>query len=243
MGFILSKFRRKKSTQDVLEGLEKEIKRISNNKRQSLVSQSTVVKKLLFYGILFWVIAFGCVFYLYYSAQKTSDSLFLPILILMPFFFFSYRSVSGWWNHQKINKDFAKLTKLKMEKSKILDEVMETKTYKVATQIFEKYDPSRLPGNKTTGSNGQGQDANANQSQSGVERLLSQFSQIVECPVCFEIPRGLPVPCCINGHIICKRCKEQWRHSTCPKCRAPLSNCVSQVAADVIAKINENYRH
>lgn len=147
MGFILSKFRRKKSTQDILEGLEKEIKRISNNKRQSLVSQSTVVKKILIYGLLFWVLAFGCVFYLYRSAQKTEDIIiFLPILFLIPTFLFFFRRVSTWWYHSKISKDDDKLSKLKEEKSKILDEVMEKETYKVATQILEKYDPSRLPG-------------------------------------------------------------------------------------------------
>jgi len=147
MGFILSKFRRKKSTQEVLETLEKEIKRISNNKRQSLVSQSTVVKKILIYGLIFWVLAFGCVFYLYRSAQRTEDYIiFLPILFLIPTFLFFFRRVSTWWYHSKISKDDAKLTKLKEEKSKILDEVMEKETYKVATQILEKYDPSRLPG-------------------------------------------------------------------------------------------------
>jgi len=150
MGFILSKFRKKKSTQEVLEKLENEIKRIQTNKRQSLVTQSTVVRKILTYGLVFWVLASGCIFYLYRSAQKSEDYLiFLPILVLIPCFLIVFRKVLTWWYHSKINKDDAKLSKLQDEKCKILDDVMEKETYKVATQILEKYDPSRLVGKPT----------------------------------------------------------------------------------------------
>ena len=114
--------------------------RISNNKRQSLVSQSTVVKKILIYGLLFWVLAFGCVFYLYRSAQKTEDIIiFLPILFLIPTFLFFFRRVSTWWYHSKISKDDEKLSKLKEEKSKLLDEVMEKETYKESTLLLMIY--------------------------------------------------------------------------------------------------------
>jgi len=150
MGFILSKFRKKKSTQEVLEKLENEIKRIQTNKRQSLVTQSTVVRKILTYGLVFWVLASGCIFYLYRSAQKSEDYLiFLPILVLIPCFLIIFRKVLTWWYHSKINKDDAKLSKLQDEKCKILDDVMEKETYKIATQILEKYDPSRLAGKPT----------------------------------------------------------------------------------------------
>ncbi|XP_023332260.1 uncharacterized protein LOC111704281, partial [Eurytemora carolleeae] len=67
------------------------------------------------------------------------------------------------------------------------------------------------------------------------ERFLRELQDSVECPVCFSIPRTPPVPCCQNGHVICTRCKEKVE--VCPTCRIPMSNCVSQVAATIIQRI------
>lgn len=67
------------------------------------------------------------------------------------------------------------------------------------------------------------------------ERFLRELQESVECPVCFSVPRAPPVPCCQNGHVICTRCKEKVEH--CPTCRIPMTNCVSQVAATIIQRI------
>ena len=40
----------------------------------------------------------------------------------------------------------------------------------------------------------------------------------LECHVCFEIPRQLPIPACPKGHIVFKTCRENVK--TCPTCRA-----------------------
>lgn len=65
--------------------------------------------------------------------------------------------------------------------------------------------------------------------------FLKELTESVECPVCFNIPRKPPVDCCMNGHVICSRCRGKLE--SCPKCRIPLTNCVSQVAATVIQRI------
>lgn len=67
------------------------------------------------------------------------------------------------------------------------------------------------------------------------ERFLRELQESVECPVCFSIPRAPPVPCCQNGHVICAKCKDKVE--VCPTCRIPMVNCVSQVAATIIQKI------
>jgi len=67
------------------------------------------------------------------------------------------------------------------------------------------------------------------------DRFLTELQESVECPVCFSIPRKPPVPCCQNGHIVCSRCKDKLE--TCPTCRVPMTNCVSQVAATIIQRI------
>lgn len=67
------------------------------------------------------------------------------------------------------------------------------------------------------------------------ETFLRELQESVECPVCFSIPRAPPVPCCQNGHVICAKCKEKVE--VCPTCRVTMTNCVSQVAATIIQKI------
>ena len=67
------------------------------------------------------------------------------------------------------------------------------------------------------------------------ESFLRELQESVECPVCFSIPRAPPVPCCQNGHVICAKCKEKVE--VCPTCRVTMTNCVSQVAATIIQKI------
>merc|ERR1719492_211687 len=67
------------------------------------------------------------------------------------------------------------------------------------------------------------------------ETFLRELQESVECPVCFSIPRAPPVPCCQNGHVICGKCKEKVE--VCPTCRVTMTNCVSQVAATIIQKI------
>ena len=44
-----------------------------------------------------------------------------------------------WWYHRKLRKNEEKLDKLREEKTKILEEVMEKETYKVAKEILDKY--------------------------------------------------------------------------------------------------------
>lgn len=44
--------------------------------------------------------------------------------------------------------------------------------------------------------------------------FLKDLRESVECPVCFNIPRSPPVPCCKNGHFICQRCKSKVNEQT-----------------------------
>lgn len=48
-----------------------------------------------------------------------------------------------------------------------------------------------------------------------------KVEEIIECPVCFNIPRELPVPSCRAGHIVCRPCKKEMR--LCPTCRHSLN--------------------
>ena len=61
-----------------------------------------------------------------------------------PFSLFLFKRLLTWWYHRKIHKNEEKLQKLKEKRTKILNEVMEKETYKVAKEILEKYAPEQL---------------------------------------------------------------------------------------------------
>lgn len=62
----------------------------------------------------------------------------LPFLI-SPFLVLGLRRFLTWYYHRKIVSNEKKLEELKKKKLKILDEVMETETYKVAKEILDKF--------------------------------------------------------------------------------------------------------
>eukprot|EP00088_Acartia_fossae_P062336 TRINITY_DN751_c0_g1_i20.p1 TRINITY_DN751_c0_g1~~TRINITY_DN751_c0_g1_i20.p1 ORF type:complete len:364 (-),score=62.00 TRINITY_DN751_c0_g1_i20:504-1526(-) len=66
------------------------------------------------------------------------------------------------------------------------------------------------------------------------------LEELVTCPVCFELPETLPVPCCRKGHIICAGCRRKV--TCCPMCRSPLDDNVSQIAGDLIDRIKQSSR-
>lgn len=56
-------------------------------------------------------------------------------------------------------------------------------------------------------------------------KLVAKLREMVECPVCLELPREGPVPVCPNGHVVCSPCLRRRRQiegeliTSCPSCR------------------------
>ena len=62
---------------------------------------------------------------------------------------------------------------------------------------------------------------------------VTKLSSFIECPVCYNVPRDLPIPQCPAGHIVCKSCRASV--ADCPTCRRRLSyDCTSSLAAKMI---------
>ena len=61
----------------------------------------------------------------------------------------------------------------------------------------------------------------------------------LKCPVCLIIPRKLPIPCCTNGHIVCRSCRKHV--TSCPTCRQPMpENMINSVVG---ALIDQTIKH
>ena len=56
--------------------------------------------------------------------------------------------------------------------------------------------------------------SNPNQTSSDIEEYLRE---LLECPVCMETIKSVPVYQCSNGHVICNGCIEKLNN--CPICR------------------------
>ena len=65
------------------------------------------------------------------------------------------------------------------------------------------------------------------------------LASTLACPVCFNVPRELPIPQCPAGHIVCKKCRPQLRE--CPTCRRRLfADNHSSIAAYLIDQVPHN---
>ena len=75
--------------------------------------------------------------------------------------------------------------------------------------------------------------------KSDYKLIVSDFEKDLECPVCFNIPRHLPIHSCPAGHIVCKTCK--LRVKKCPTCRREFPKdkfeVTSSLAASMIFKV------
>ena len=65
--------------------------------------------------------------------------------------------------------------------------------------------------------------------------LPEDMRKDIECPVCIQIPREIPIYQCENGHIICKNC--QPRLEVCPQCRIFVGHTRSLIAEKLVSKI------
>lgn len=58
-----------------------------------------------------------------------------------------------------------------------------------------------------------------------------QIRTLIECPICFKIPRSLPVSCCGAGHVLCEDCKKTM--TFCPICRGSVMYNTNTLAGKI----------
>ena len=64
-----------------------------------------------------------------------------------------------------------------------------------------------------------------------------ELASTLECPICLNVPRELPIPQCSAGHIICRKCRRLV--TSCPTCRRKFGrqDLTSTLAAALIDKV------
>ncbi|XP_061400940.1 endoplasmic reticulum junction formation protein lunapark-A [Musca vetustissima] len=145
MGIILAKFRKEKSTQEVLEELQGKIDELEDFTYNTQEQKKRIVGNFLAVSIGIYIIAF-VVFYFVYFPPTWRDRIIYSIpLLLFPIIIILLRHLFSWYYQRKLNKNSKKLTALRAEKKKILEQVMDKETYKVAVNLLARFadKPSR----------------------------------------------------------------------------------------------------
>ncbi|XP_050482825.1 endoplasmic reticulum junction formation protein lunapark-A-like isoform X1 [Bombus huntii] len=144
MGIILSRFRRKKTTIEILEDLDAKIKEIERYGYSTEQRHKKIVGTLILYSVILYIIT-AFIFYFYFFPASLYDQIFYIIpLLIFPILILLTKKMVTWYYKCKISKNQDRLSSMQSEKKKILDEVTETETYKKAKEILLKFAPDQL---------------------------------------------------------------------------------------------------
>ena len=125
------------------------MKDIESFNRDTQAWQKKVIGTLVAYFSVIYILGIVFAYYYYYNDPKWQDipstlKLLTPFLVA-PLIIFFLKRILTWWYHRKVRKNETHLAKLKKERTKILEDVMDTETYKVAKELLDKYGPVEQP--------------------------------------------------------------------------------------------------
>ncbi|XP_042350933.1 endoplasmic reticulum junction formation protein lunapark-A [Plectropomus leopardus] len=141
MGAVISRWRAKQSTVEILEGIDKDIQTLEDYSEKYQRQLKIWVGRLLLYSFLLYLIT-CIVVYFWYLPEQLMGRLILSLpFILFPLLVWLLRKMLIVIFSRRTEKNNEKLEDLKAQKRKILEEVMETETYKNAKMILERFDP------------------------------------------------------------------------------------------------------
>ncbi|EDW89370.1 endoplasmic reticulum junction formation protein lunapark [Drosophila yakuba] len=139
MGFVLSKLRKEKSTEAVLEGLQTQIQALEKYVINTEEQKRRFVTNFVGFTIGAYIVGFGLWWYFYFPPTMQECFMYLVPLLLFPIVIIFLRRLFTWYFQRKLNKNGDKLTRLKEDKRKILEQVMDKETYKVAVNLLERF--------------------------------------------------------------------------------------------------------
>ncbi|KAM9851429.1 endoplasmic reticulum junction formation protein lunapark-A [Aulostomus maculatus] len=141
MGALISRWRAKPSTVEILEGIDKNIQKFEENCEKNQKQLKIWLRRLLLYSTLLYLIT-CVVVYLCYLPEQLMGRLILSLpFIIFPVLVWLLRKCVIIMFSRRTERNNEKLEDLKAQKRKILEEVMETETYKNAIMILDRFDP------------------------------------------------------------------------------------------------------
>ncbi|KAJ8004284.1 hypothetical protein DPEC_G00157210 [Dallia pectoralis] len=143
MGAFLSRWKQgKPTTVERLEGIDKDINDLEEFRAKNQRLEKLWVGRLLLYSSMLYLIACISVYFWYLPEQWTGRIVLTLPLFLFPLLVWFIRKLLIFLFSKRTERNNDKLEDLKAERKKILEEVMETETYKSAKLILERFDPA-----------------------------------------------------------------------------------------------------
>lgn len=152
MGAIISRFRKEKTTYQLLENLEEKIKDIETFTITTQERQKRFVANFLVISIVLYVLS-SLVFYFVFFPPTWNERIIhsLPLLIC-PMIITMIKKSLAWFFERRVVYNTEELKQLRAEKKKILEKVMDKETYKVAVDILAKFgDKTQRPQTQSMG--------------------------------------------------------------------------------------------
>ncbi|XP_021254579.1 protein lunapark isoform X2 [Numida meleagris] len=141
MGGLISRWRVKPSTVEVLEKIDKEIQTLEEFREKNQRLQKLWVGRLLFYSSLLYL-ATCLIVYLWCLPDEWTARFFMTLpFFAFPLIIWFIRTLLIFFFSKRTERNNDALEDLKSQKKKILEEVMEKETYKTAKLILERFDP------------------------------------------------------------------------------------------------------
>ncbi|XP_074532379.1 endoplasmic reticulum junction formation protein lunapark-B isoform X2 [Halichoeres trimaculatus] len=141
MGALLSRWRAKPTTVEQLESLDKEIKDLEEFRAKNQRLQKLWVGRLILYSSVLYLLTSVIVYYLYLPDQWLQRLYMALPFFIYPLLVWLIRKLLIFLFSKRTERNNDKLEDSKAAKKKILEEVMETETYKNAKLILERFDP------------------------------------------------------------------------------------------------------
>ncbi|XP_053665061.1 endoplasmic reticulum junction formation protein lunapark-B [Anopheles marshallii] len=139
MGVIISRFRKEKTTFQKLEELEEKIKDFEAYTISTQERRKRFVGRFLVTSIVLYVLG-SLIFYFIFFPPTWNERIVHSVpLLICPILIFVLKRVLAWHYERKLRLNANKLKDLRADKKKILENVMEKETYKVAVEILDKF--------------------------------------------------------------------------------------------------------
>lgn len=144
MGIILSRFRKKKTTIEILEDLDTQIKEIQQYGQTTEQRHKKIVGTIIIYGVVLYIMIAFIFYFCFFPASLYDQLFYITPLLFFPILILLTKKMVSWYYNRKITHNQEKLSTIISEKKKILNEVTETETYKKAKEILLKFAPDEL---------------------------------------------------------------------------------------------------
>lgn len=139
MGALLAKFRRNQDTTQLLENLQEQIESLEKYTFNTQEQKKRFVGTFLAVSVGVYAVAFAVFYFLYFPSTWTDRLLYSLPLFIFPVVIIMLRHLVTWYFERKLNKNSTKLSALRSEKKKIIEQVMDKETYKVAVNLLSRF--------------------------------------------------------------------------------------------------------